>query len=91
MIICGLKGNEWAYKNNSKQSNLNDFHKSQSNQAIIWVILLPFVVVFGFIAISIGSGIAINKYIKSHPQALQNMTRIVNEYQEAAVKLTLTK
>lgn len=91
MIICGLKGNEWAYKNNSKQSDLNDFHKSQSNQAIIWVILLPFVVVFGFIAMSIGSGIAINKYIKSHPQALQNMTRIVNEYQEAAVKTNFNK
>lgn len=91
MIICGLKGNEWAYKNKQNQPDLNDFHKSQSNQTIIWVILLPFVLVFGFIAVSIGSGIALNKYMKANPKALSNMTRIVNEYQEAAVKTNFNK
>lgn len=89
MVLCGLKGNEWAYTNNEKSEE--EFHKSQSNQATIWAILFPIFLIVGFITVSISSGAVIYKYMKSNPKAIENLNRIVNEYQEVAVKTNFTK
>ena len=52
-LICGLKGNEWAYKNKG-WSDVNQFNKNQEKQTaiftILMVIVLPilyFLLVFG--------------------------------------------
>ena len=37
-IWCGLKGNEWAYKNN-KCTDVDEFNKSQRKQTTIWAII----------------------------------------------------
>lgn len=38
-LICGLKGNEWAYKN-KQYSDIETFHKSQRKQARIFSIII---------------------------------------------------
>ena len=54
-LYCGLKGNEWAYKN-KKWNNVEEFNKEQEKQTTIFAILfgviipvLYFICVFGFI------------------------------------------
>ncbi|MBD5401343.1 hypothetical protein HDR58_00885 [bacterium] len=91
MIICGLKGNEWAYNNNPKYSNPQDFHKSQSNQTVVWSVLMPIILLVGFILFSFGVGLTANRYIKKHPDAIKNMNKLANEYQEVAIKKNFTK
>ena len=90
MVLCGLKGNEWAYANKTYETP-EDFHKSQSNQAAIWAILFPIILIVGFITLSIASGAVMYKYMKSNPKAIENLNRIVNEYQDVAVKTNFTK
>jgi len=91
MILCGLKGNEWAYENNQKYTQPEDFHKAQSTQATVWAILTPFIAIIGFILLVIGSGIALNNYSKSHPDFMTKLDKISQEYQEMAVKTNFTK
>lgn len=43
MIICGIKGNEWAFKN-TKALDGESFHKGQKNQAIFWNSLMGFLI-----------------------------------------------
>lgn len=38
-LICGLKGNEWAYKN-KKCTDVEKFNTSQKKQATIWSVLI---------------------------------------------------
>ena len=38
-LVCGLKGNEWAYKN-KKCTDVEAFNKSQRKQTTIWAILI---------------------------------------------------
>lgn len=55
-LICGLKGNEWAYKN-KQYPDIETFHKSQKKQARIFSILIvvgSLLVTILFTAISIG-------------------------------------
>ena len=42
-LYCGLRGNEWAYKNKSC-TNVEDFNKSQRNQTTVFAVLLCLVV-----------------------------------------------
>jgi len=46
MIICGIKGNEWAYKNNKKA--IEEFHTAQAKQTGLMCILVP--VIFSIFA-----------------------------------------
>lgn len=55
-LICGLKGNEWAYQN-KQYSDVETFHKSQRKQARIFSIIIivgSLLVTILFTAISIG-------------------------------------
>lgn len=60
-IIFGIKGNEWAYKNRDWDS-MEEFHDSQSNQAMIWTIAAPAVWVVMSIVISFIIAITIGMY-----------------------------
>lgn len=91
MILCGLKGNEWAYENNLNNTNPETFHKSQSNQTTIWIILTPFIVIGGFITLLIGSGIALHNYTKNHPEFIKKLDKIAQEYQDIAINTNFTK
>lgn len=55
-LICGLKGNEWAYQN-KQCSDIEAFHKSQKRQALIFSIVIiigSFLATILFTAISVG-------------------------------------
>ena len=79
-IICGLKGNEWAYKNKQWESD-EKFKQSQDIQTIIFailkVVIMPliyfsiiFALIFSFISV-------IGKEIKSSPEkASQTLEKI---------------
>ncbi len=91
MIICGLKGNEWAYKNNEKYDNVEKFHHSQSNQSALWVVITPILAVIAAVVLFIASGMFMYNYTKSNPQALTKMEEKAKAYQEAAVKSNFSK
>jgi len=62
-LVCGLKGNEWAYKNKG-WTDVNAFNKNQEKQAtifvIIMVVVLPvlyFLLIFGVIALMVASDV----------------------------------
>ncbi len=43
-VICGIKGNEWAFKNKGfGTENIEEFQKGQRNQAIFWNVFAGFV------------------------------------------------
>lgn len=82
MILCGIKGNEWAYKNNEKP--LEDFHKSQSLQAGIFSAVIPIFFVCISIIGTLSGTIAFAKYLKKHPDT----TKRVENYAQKMVKTT---
>lgn len=65
-LICGLKGNEWAYKNKQIE-NIDKFHESQKLQAVIWTILYPVLYIIITIAIAMGTVSFVKHVEKQHP------------------------
>lgn len=65
-IVCGLKGNEWAYEKRENK-DIEKFHSSQKTQTVIWTVIIP---VLAFLLFVVGSIYALklaNNYAKSHP------------------------
>lgn len=65
-IVCGLKGNEWAYEKR-KDKDIEKFHSSQKIQTVIWSVIIP---VLTFLFTIVGSVYVFklaNSYAKSHP------------------------
>lgn len=91
MIICGIKGNEWAYENNKKYQEIEEFHKSQSNQSALWAVVTPIIVVVGFVGLSIASGVVVYNLTKDNPKLVDMLNRKVVEYQEVAVQTNFEK
>lgn len=90
MLICGLKGNEWAYKNKN-YDNPEQLHKSQSNQAVIWAVLTPILFVAGFVVCLLLSSVALYKYTNANPEFEKKLKNYSQEYTEVAVKANFTK
>ncbi len=65
-LICGLKGNEWSYKNKPVE-NLEKFHDSQRLQAVIWTILSPVLSILLAITIAVGSVSYIKNFEQKNP------------------------
>ena len=84
-IVCGLKGNEWAYEK-SKNKDIQTFHSKQKIQTIIWTVILP---VISFVFIIFGSIFVykfVSGYTKSHPDfTKQAVEYYVNTESKAAV------
>ena len=69
-IICGIKGNEWAYKN-KKYESVDKLHKSQAKQAIIWTIFWPLISIMISVLLGLFTGVAIHKYEKKYPRQIK--------------------
>lgn len=69
MIICGLKGNEWAYKANEKP--IEEFHKSQSNQTAIFSAIMPVIFIVGMFITAISGVVALGSFLQKNPKAMQ--------------------
>lgn len=87
MILCGLKGNEWAY-NNKKCDNIEKFHNSQMNQTIIFAILTPVIMFFGSIFFTVVSGKALINYSKTHPEFAKKAISAMLQYQAISAEST---
>ena len=74
-VYCGLKGNEWAYRN-KKWTDVEKFNRSQETQTTVFVILS--LIIFPMIYILIVSGIvgllifSTADEIKSNPEGTKN-------------------
>jgi len=90
MLLCGLNGNEWAYAA-KKTDNLNEFHKSQANQAVIWTVLTPILFMFLSVFGMVLSGAALYKYSKLNPEFAQKMLSKMQSLQTSAVELSFDK
>jgi len=90
MLICGLKGNEWAYKN-KKYDDVEKFHKSQSNQSILWIILTPIIFIMTSLIISASGVIALHKLVKTNPNILNKLETITQKLEKYSVESMFSK
>ncbi len=90
MIICGLKGNEWAYEKD-KEREVETFHKTQSTQATIFSVAAPFIIIgctfFTFLTVTAG----VAGYVKASPEFSKKFDTFVRTNEEAIVKSTFPK
>ncbi len=92
MLLCGLKGNEWAFNNdNEKYTSVEDFHERQSGQAIGWAIAAPFVYVIGFIVFLVGTSIGVGAYLDKNPDALERLNSWSQNLMHSNVEATFSK
>ena len=74
-LICGLKGNEWAYRN-KKADNIDEFNKSQEKQATVFAVLVALVgpiLYLGFVFAIVGLlTFGIMKDVKDNPEAAKS-------------------
>ncbi len=86
-LLCGLKGNEWAYKNKKWKSD-EDFKHSQENQSIAFAVLavfvFPIVIVAIILALVFALAFAAIDETKTAPdkssQTMTKVERAVNAY-----------
>lgn len=71
MILCGIKGNEWAYAKTDK--TVEEFHKNQSTQTAWFVTLMPIVFIIGTIISLIVGGVGLYKYFENNPAAQKSL------------------
>lgn len=90
MLICGLKGNEWAV-NNEKYENLEAFHRAQEKQAAVWAVLAPILLIAGFLSSMILSGVVFYNYFKAHPEFKTKVESLSKEYMQVSVESNYTK
>ena len=84
MLVCGFKGNEWAYsRNKEKYESVEKFHNSQANQSILFIFIAPIVSLLCAIGIIFASGSAIHKYVQKHPQF---KTKMINQLKNCQLK-----
>ena len=77
-IYCGLKGNEWAFKN-KKWKNVSVFNKTQKKQSIIYAIFIPILFIIIFILLGLCTALFITENTKNNPQATeQQINKLAN-------------
>ena len=69
MLLCGLKGNEWAYENNKdKFENVDVFHIAQKTQSIILGVLSPIIGFLTVVVITFMMLVSLKVYAKYNPE-----------------------
>ncbi len=92
MLLCGFRGNEWAYeKNSDKYENVEKFHKTQFKQSVILFIVVPIVFVAMMIGISAIMSHSIALYSKSHPDFNKKIETKFNNYQINSIEAAFDK
>ncbi len=92
MLICGFRGNEWAYeKNSDKYENVEKFHKTQFKQSAILFLIVPIVFVAMMIGTSAIMSHSIALYSKSHPDFNKKIETKFNNYQINSIEAAFDK
>lgn len=93
-LICGLKGNEWAYKN-KQYPDIETFHKSQKKQACIFstvIIIGSLLLAILFMAVSVG---VLTSYLSNKENRVKFEHKLNNFIESSAhkyfTKIELTK
>jgi len=97
-LICGLKGNEWAFKN-KKCNDVEKFNRSQEKQATIWAIftfiigpLLYFILIFGLVGIFV---FATMEEVKNNPEQtkakMEKLESGMNNFMDSMVSVYFEK
>lgn len=82
MLICGLKGNEWAYaKNKNKFENVELFHLAQKTQSVILTILSPVIAILCVFLLSITLLSSTKLVTKFNPQLKENFQNYSKQLQ----------
>jgi len=92
MIICGLKGNEWAYEiSKDKFDTVENFHSNQKTQTILSVFLSPILNFILILSGLLGGGVILHKYSMAHPEFKTQMIDSFKSFQTRATENTFTK
>ena len=92
MLICGLKGNEWAYnKKQDKYNTIEDFHNSQQTQTIVFSITAPIITFILFIITFLGAGNILHNYTKQNPQIKNIIVKTFKNYEIKVLEATFDK
>ncbi len=82
-IVCGIKGNEWALKN--QNADVEKFQTGQKHQAIFWNILAGFFIfILPILLVFLISAFAVTSAIKN-PDGLQNFLEKTEDFVELVV------
>lgn len=74
-IVCGLKGNEWAYEK-KKDKDIAKFHDGQKIQTVIWSVVIP---ILSFLILIVGS-VYVYKLASNYAKAHPDFTKQAVEY-----------
>ncbi len=85
LLYCGLKGNEWAYKN-KKWDDVSEFNKSQENQAVFWIIIMPIICLL----LTITACYSLVKY-SDKPNNLVKIEKYIEKYINSSEKFMLSQ
>lgn len=92
MLICGFRGNEWAYeKNSDKYQCVEKFHKTQFKQSAILFLVVPIVFAVMMIGTSAIMSRSIALYSKSHPDFNKKIETKFNNYQINSIEAAFDK
>lgn len=72
MLLCGIKGNEWAYAK-LHDVTVEDFHKTQSTQSAWFSAIIPALAVILSVTGFIAGSVLFVKYIDRNPQAMDKL------------------
>jgi hypothetical protein len=92
MLICGLKGNEWAFEKNQKNiDNIENFHKNQEKQSLLLLIFVPIIsiIIIGFL--SYFGSVATIKYAKNNPEFRTKIKTFLLKQQASSVDAFYSK
>ncbi len=92
MLICGFKGNEWAYnKKKDKYESYEAFHNAQQTQTIVFSLITPLVTSIILIAIFAGAGNIFYQYTKQNPKIKHIIVKSFKNYETKALEATFDK
>lgn len=74
-LICGFKGNEWAFKN-GKYKDVKKFNKKQEKQTLFWSVFTTIFVPIIVIVASLIIGLIATKVLVSSPNAKENIAKM---------------
>ena len=92
MLICGLRGNEWAYKKNAeKYTDVTSFHKIQLKQSILLFVLVPIIFFMLLTGMSFLLTRSVALYSTSHPEFREKIEAKFNNYQINSIESAFSK
>lgn len=90
MILCGLKGNEWAREKNSEKS-IEDFHNAQKAQSIAFIFISPLLSILIFLLVIFSLSVSAIKYAKAHPDLKTKVEALTDRYLDVSIKTYFSK